>query len=166
MRASTGHRTLANFGSIGSWGGFAGGGLYGATKWAVSGVSESMRLELAPLGIHVTVIEPGYFRTGFLNTGGQVASKKTIAAYQESAAGETRKRLAGYGGLQRGDVVKGAKVVVDVLMMEGTAQGREVPVRVMLGGDTPGYIGGKCRETLALLDEWNDITTKTDHADV
>ena len=78
MRASTGHRTIANFGSIGSWSGGAGYALYAGTKWAVSGISESMRAELAPLGIAVTVIEPGYFRTGFLNANAQIKSEKRI----------------------------------------------------------------------------------------
>jgi NAD(P)-dependent dehydrogenase (short-subunit alcohol dehydrogenase family) len=125
-----------------------------------------MRAELAPLGIQATVIEPGYFRTGFLNAGGQVPSQKTLQCYQESAAGATRTMLGAYGGQQPGDVEKGAKVVVDVLMMEGVAEGREVPMRVALGSDSPVVIGRKCRDTLKLLEEWDGITNKTDHAGV
>jgi NAD(P)-dependent dehydrogenase (short-subunit alcohol dehydrogenase family) len=166
IRATTGHRTLANFGSIASWGGYAGCALYSGTKWAVSGITEGMRAELAPLGIQATIIEPGYFRTGFLNTGGQVASEKQIQCYQDSAAGETRRLLGGFGGQQPGDVEKGAKVVVDVLMMEGVAKGREVPMRVALGSDSSPYIAGKCRDTLALLEEWNGVTMDTNHDDV
>src|SRR5687767_2658203 len=60
---------IVNFGSLGSWMGAPGMSHYAASKWAVSGFSESMTAELAPLGISVICIEPGYFRTGFLNSG-------------------------------------------------------------------------------------------------
>jgi NAD(P)-dependent dehydrogenase (short-subunit alcohol dehydrogenase family) len=160
MRASIGHRTVANFGSIGSWSGGPGYALYAGTKWAVSGISESMRAELAPLGIAVTVIEPGYFRTGFLSANAQIKSEKRIKEYDESAVGEIRKVLDQVNQNQPGDVVKGCKVLVDILTMAG---GKEVPMRVALGSDSPPVIRGKCEETLKLLQEWDGVTTKTDH---
>lgn len=162
--ASSGtHCTLTNFGSIGSWRGGPAYGLYAGTKWAVSGISESMRAELAPLGIRVTVVEPGYFRTGFLNQGAQVSSRTRLECYDSTVVGETRKALDRTDNNQPGDVVKGCKAIVDILMMEGKAEGREVPVRIPLGADADEVIAGKCKETLGLLEEWGDIVTKTGH---
>ncbi|KAL6705469.1 hypothetical protein ACN47E_006734 [Coniothyrium glycines] len=166
LRATPGHRTIANFGSIGSWRGAAGFGLYAGTKWAVSGISESLRAELAPLGIHVTVVEPGYFRTAFLSPAAQASSAKRIAAYDETAVGAARSRLTAVDGRQPGDVEKGAKVIVDVLTGSGAAEGREVPVRVALGNDSPVAIKAKIDETLVLLGQWDGITNQTNHDDV
>ncbi|KAF1972317.1 NAD(P)-binding protein [Bimuria novae-zelandiae CBS 107.79] len=152
-----GHRTIANFGSIASWTGAPGAALYYSTKRAVSGLSEALRFELAPFGIAVTVVEPGYFRTGFLNPGAAVQSEKRMEVYKESAAGETRRALDRTDGRQRGDVVKGSKVVVDILAMEGVAEGKEVPVRAALGSDSPPTIREKMEETRKLLDEWDAL---------
>lgn len=163
LRATSGHRTIANFGSIGSWRGGAGFGLYAGTKWACSGISESMRSELAPLGIAVTVIEPGYFRTGFLNAGVQVKSARTVKEYDETAVGQVRASLDQVDNNQPGDVVKGAKVIVDILTQSGAAEGKSVPVRVVLGPDCSSGVREKIEETVKLLDEWDHITTKTNH---
>src|SRR6266496_2087474 len=78
--------------NIGSVGGFATGpgvGLYGATKFALEGLSEALRGELAPLGINVTVVEPGGFRTDFLDSSSLQIEPTVIADYAESA-GATR----------------------------------------------------------------------------
>ena len=163
LRTTTGHRTISNFGSIGSWQGGAGYGLYSGTKWACSGISESMRDELAPLGIAVTVIEPGYFRTGFLNAGTQVKSEKRIKEYDETAVGEVRARLDEVNNNQPGDVVKGSRVIVDILTESGVAEGKSVPMRVVLGSDCSTGIRDKLAATVKLLDEWESITTRTDH---
>jgi NAD(P)-dependent dehydrogenase (short-subunit alcohol dehydrogenase family) len=165
MRAGTGHRTIANFGSIASWHCEAGSALYSGTKFAVSGISEAMHAELAPLGINVTVVEPGYFRTSVLNTGVIVHSEKQMDCYNETLVGQIRNMLDSVDNKQPGDVVKGCKVIVDILTMEGAAKGRKVPMRIPLGSDAPGYIGGKCKDTLELLKEWDDIIVKTDHED-
>lgn len=164
IRATTGHRTISNFGSVGSWRGGAGFGLYAGTKWACSGISEAMRAELAPLGIAVTVIEPGYFRTGFLNAGAQIKSEKRIKDYDETTVGQIRATLDVVNNNQPGDVVKGSRVIVDILTKTGSAEGRDVPVRVALGSDCSKGIREKIAETVKLLDEWDSITTNTDHA--
>ncbi|KAF2821503.1 NAD(P)-binding protein [Ophiobolus disseminans] len=163
LRSSPGHRTISNFGSIASWGGGAGFALYAGTKWACSGISEALRAELAPFGIAVTVVEPGYFRTGFLRPDAQVQSAKTMDVYNKSAVGALRKRLEQVNNNQPGDVGKGAKVIVDVLTMTGVAEGREVPIRVVLGSDAPGVVRAKCESTLELLAGWDGITNVTDH---
>ena len=82
--------TIALFGSVGSWRGGPAAGLYCATKWAISGLAESLRAEVVPFNIGVSVIEPGYFRTGFLNAGARVQTEKRIGDYDMSAVGEVR----------------------------------------------------------------------------
>ena len=123
-----------------------------------------MRAELAPLGIAVAVVEPGYFRTGFLNDGAQVKSQKRMQEYDETAVGDVRKMLESANNNQPGDVVKGCKVLVDVLTRSGAAEGKEVPMRVTLGSDSHEVVRGKCEETLKLLEEWDGITNVTNHA--
>jgi hypothetical protein len=118
-----------------------------------------MRDELAPLGIAVTVVEAGFFRTNVLGPGVMMHAENVLACYEETAVGASRKVLAATDGAQPGDVAKGSKVLVDVLLMEG---GREVPPRIALGSDARGIIGGKCEATLKLLEEWDEVVTKTD----
>ncbi|KAF2657263.1 NAD(P)-binding protein [Lophiostoma macrostomum CBS 122681] len=163
LRATPGEKTISNFGSIGSWAGGPGLALYNGTKWAVSGLSEAMREELAPFNIKVTAVEPGYFRTGFLNAGAQISSEKRIKEYDESIVGQIRDVLVKTDNNQPGDVVKGSKVLVDILTHSGAAEGKEVPQRIALGSDSPPYIRAKLERTEALLKEWDGITTDTNH---
>jgi short-subunit dehydrogenase len=165
LRATGGHRTISNFGSIASWEGGAGYGLYNGTKFAVSGISEAMHEELAPLGIKVTVVEPGYFRTGFLNAGAKVVAKKIIQDYEDTAVGQLRAALEKTDNHQPGDVIKGAKVIVDILTETGVAEGKEVPIRVPLGSDSTPAIKAKILRTQELMKEWEPITTNTNHQD-
>jgi short-subunit dehydrogenase len=60
---------IGNISSIGAWRGGAGIGIYAASKWAVSSISGSLSAELAGFGVKVCRIDPGYFRSNFLNTG-------------------------------------------------------------------------------------------------
>ena len=64
-RQRSGH--IINVSSVGGYTGYPGWGVYGATKFAVEGISEALAGEVAPLGIKVTVVEPGFFRTDFLD---------------------------------------------------------------------------------------------------
>ncbi|KAF2187374.1 NAD(P)-binding protein [Zopfia rhizophila CBS 207.26] len=163
LRATSGEKTISNFGSIASWGGGPGFALYSGTKWACSGISESLRPELEPFGIKTTVIEPGYFRTGFLNAGARVKSAVQMKEYDETVVGQTRAALDKTDNNQPGDVVKGCKVIVDILTHSGVAEGKDIPIRVALGSDSPPYIEKKLRDTQKLLDEWKPITMSTDH---
>lgn len=123
-----------------------------------------MHYELAPIGIAVMVVEPGYFRTGFLNDGAQIKSERRIKEYDETVVGKVRARLDEVNNNQPGDVAKGAKVVVDILTKSGAAQGKEVPIRVILGKDCATGVREKMQDTLQLLEEWESIATQTDHA--
>jgi hypothetical protein len=125
--------------------------------------------EVKGLGINATVIEPGYFRTGFLNAGGnnrKFASNLLEAEYKGTAVEATRNALAGVNNHQPGDVVKGAKVIVDVLTGTGVAAGKEFPIRLLLGRDCMTDVRAKLERTEKLIREWEDVIGSTDHDDV
>ena len=151
---------IAQFGSIGSWHGTAGGGIYCGTKWAMSGLTESLRAEVAPLGIDVCCIEPGYFRTGFLNPGARMQTEARLQDYDDTIVGQVRALFNERDNKQLGDIEKGCRVIFEVLTKKG---GREVPIRLPLGSDAYDSIKGKCDETKGLLEEWKAITSSTDH---
>ena len=151
---------IANLSSIGAWGRVAGVGLYCASKYAVTGFTESLSLEVAEFNIKVCVVEPGYFRSNFLNPANNLVAKNTISDYDgDSAVRKGIKLMEVVNNKQPGDINKGAKVMVDALT---GATGKPVPLRLYLGQDAYEHIGDKCRETLGVLEEWKDICTKTD----
>jgi len=78
-RQRSGH--VINMSSIGGYASSPGWGVYCATKFAVEALTESLAVELAPLGIHATVVEPGYFRTDFLDDSSLVKTKRQIDDY-------------------------------------------------------------------------------------
>jgi NAD(P)-dependent dehydrogenase (short-subunit alcohol dehydrogenase family) len=156
---------IANMGSIGGWRGFGGAGMYGASKFAIAGLSECLRQEVAPLGIEVVCIEPGYFRTNFLAPGHRTSSVKHIADY-DPVMEPLRNMLSAYNGKQPGDPEKGARVIVEILTKTGRVQGKALPGRIPLGSDALKVIGGFCTDTGKTLEEWKDIAGSTDHDDV
>ncbi|KAM5355202.1 hypothetical protein ACJ41O_001848 [Fusarium nematophilum] len=158
---------IANFGSLASWVGGPAMAFYNASKWAVSGFTEALAAELAPFGVDVTCVEPGMFRTAFLNEGKRTSTARRMRdVYGATGADEYRAVLDGANNTQRGDVEKGAEVVVDVLTGTGAAEGRGIPLRVVLGRDCLDVVRNKCESTLKLIKEWEDVAVSTDHDDV
>ncbi|KAF7980284.1 hypothetical protein HWV62_39051 [Athelia sp. TMB] len=132
--------TVIFFGSMVGWTPVPHMGLYGATKFAVRGLSEALHAELAPLGLRSVCIEPGADR------GGRVADGM----------------LQAYNGQQPGDPEKGARLIVDVVRDEGKAAGRVVPSVLSLGSDAYTDIRAACEERIRVLDEWKEVTVTTD----
>jgi len=95
---------------------FAGFGIYNASKFALEGFSEAMAQEVEPLGIKVSIVEPGPFRTNFAGNGLKEA-EKIIDDYSETA-GAFRTKLKGVDGKQEGDPVKAAKAIIDLVHSE------------------------------------------------
>ncbi|KAI1819786.1 NAD(P)-binding protein [Xylaria intraflava] len=160
---------IANFGSVGSWSGGPAFAHYAAAKWAVSGYTESVHGEVKELGINATVIEPGYFRTGFLNSGGsnrKFSSNLLEDEYKGTTLEKVRNMINNVNNNQPGDVIKGARVIVDVLTGTGVAAGKTFPIRVILGRDCRDGIRAKLESTEKLIQEWDDVILSTDHADV
>lgn len=150
---------IANISSVGAWSRRAGIGLYCASKWTVSGISETMHEELAEFGIKVCTIEPGYFRSNFLGLDAKKISGCVIADYEGSAVRKGIELMDAYNGKQPGDINKGSKVIVDVLTGK---TGKPVPMRLVIGKDSSETIRKKCEDTVKVLDEWKEISYSTD----
>lgn len=152
-------------GSIGGWRGTLGASMYCSTKFAIAGITESLRLELTPLGIDVVVIEPGYFRTNFLSPGHRTKTATRIADY-DPIMEPLRNTFDAYDCNQPGDPKKGAQLIVEILTKSGRVADKTIPVRIPLGSDAIAFIGQKCHETLKVLEDWEGLSKSTDHDDV
>ncbi|MGX9941842.1 SDR family NAD(P)-dependent oxidoreductase [Bradyrhizobium sp. BTAi1] len=153
MRKARSGRIL-NISSIGGYRGSAGFGVYGATKFAVEALSEAMRAELEPLGIHVTAIEPGYFRTDFMDASSLKVSRIVIPDYS-ATAGRVRANAGTVNGAQPGDPDKLARVLVDF------AGEPDPPVRLPLGADTVAAIEAKHASDAAIIARWREVALST-----
>jgi NAD(P)-dependent dehydrogenase (short-subunit alcohol dehydrogenase family) len=156
-RQRSGH--VINFSSVGGLVGSAGWGLYCSTKFAVEGITEAMAIELAPLGIHATAVEPGYFRTDFLDSSSLTRAKNVIADYAETS-GKMRDVAAQVSHKQPGDPVKLAAAIVRL------AASTKPPVHLPLGNDTLTHYRAKTAAFEREIAEWHDVITGTDHDDV
>ncbi|MBX9399470.1 SDR family NAD(P)-dependent oxidoreductase [Streptomyces sp. TRM72054] len=143
--------------NISSVGGFATApavGLYGASKFALEGISEALHGELAPLGVRVTIVEPGGFRTDFLNGSSIQVEPAAIEDYA-AGAGPVREALAHNDGRQPGDPVKAAKAIVDITEVD------EPPLRLQLGADAVERVEAKLDLVRRELDEWRHVALST-----
>jgi NAD(P)-dependent dehydrogenase (short-subunit alcohol dehydrogenase family) len=122
------HGPGINISSSGGFIGRAGWGVYCSAKFAVEGLSESLGHQLAPLGIQVTAVEPGGFRTNFLDDSSLITAQATIEDYA-GTAGATRQWAKQANYAQAGDPVKAAKAIVDLAGQES------LPERIQLGED-------------------------------
>nr|WP_315255828.1 oxidoreductase [uncultured Duganella sp.] len=153
-RQGSGH--VLNISSIGGYSSYAGWGVYGSTKFAVEGLSEALSIELAPLGIQVTVVEPGFFRTDFLDTTSLVTTRDRIAAYADTV-GKMRDFAADANHAQPGDPLKLADALLKL------ADSANPPVRLQLGSDTVQRVRAKNQFVEQELTEWLDVALSTDH---
>jgi NAD(P)-dependent dehydrogenase (short-subunit alcohol dehydrogenase family) len=135
--------------SHGGFKAFAGFGLYNASKFALEGISEALAAELAPLGIKLTIVEPGPYRTSFAGNGFALA-QRVINDYA-STAGVFRERIKGVHGRQEGDPTKAAKAIVDITNME------QAPLRLPLGKIALGTLASKLQSVQADIDAYGHI---------
>ena len=148
---------ILNVSSIGGFRSGAGFGVYCSTKFAVEGLSEALADELAPVGIKVTIIEPGYFRTDFLDARSLTVSPTRIADY-DATAGAVRAHAAEVSHNQPGDPAKLAAAVVRL------AHEAEPPLRMPFGSDTVAAIEKKTAFVLEELAHWRETSVGTDFA--
>ncbi|NDK31798.1 oxidoreductase [Nesterenkonia haasae] len=158
MRSQRSGRIL-NFSSLGGFSGSAGFGIYCSTKFAVEGLSEAMHAELAGLGIAVTVVEPGYFRTDFLDDR-SLRTEGTVIEDYANTAGAVRGAVPGLNHAQPGDPVKGAAAVLTL------ADAENPPVRAQLGSDCLQELDTKITQLRTESQAWRDLALSTDHDDV
>ena len=147
---------IINISSIGGIVGGAGAANYCGTKFAVEGISESLAAELTPLGIRVTVVEPGYFRTDFLEPNSITFAKDEIADYAETA-GVTRKGCVAMNGQQEGDPRKLALALVQLVRHS------DPPLHFAAGKDAVQVINAKLISAKQELDRWQELSTALGH---
>lgn len=148
--------TIGFISSVGAWVVFPGLAAYNATKAALSIYAETLAAEIAPLGVKICTIEPGYFRTSMPDNTQIVDS---IDAYDAGAVGQVRQMVAGMQGKQPGDLAKGSRAIVDVLTGMG---GREVPTRFVLGNDAMALVKARVDTVTKGMEEWKDVAGNTD----
>lgn len=128
---------------------FAGFGIYNASKFALEGFSEAMAQEVAPLGINISIIEPGPFRTNFAGNGLGEATK-VIDDYS-ATAGVFRTKLKSVNGKQEGDPVKASNAIIDLVNSENP------PLRLPLGKVALMTIDMKLKSVLSDLEASREI---------
>ena len=146
---------ILNLSSIGGLVATQGIGYYNSTKFAVEGISEALAAELAPLGIRVTIIEPGPFRTDFLGRSGKVASAR-IADYDATAA-NMRKYFAEQDGKQPGDPVRAVQAMIKVV------ESPNPPLRLLLGVSALQRLRAKLANWQKEIAVWESTTTGADY---
>lgn len=148
---------IVNFSSIGGLIGTAGWGFYNTTKFAVEGFSQALAAEMKPLGVHVTVIEPGPFRTDFLGRSGKLA-KKEFSEYAETA-GKAREYLQTQSGKQPGDPQKAVEAVV------AAVEAKEPPLHLLLGKSALSRFRSHLEQRQREIAAWEQVTVDADFAD-
>jgi NAD(P)-dependent dehydrogenase (short-subunit alcohol dehydrogenase family) len=156
MRARhSGH--IINISSVAGMIGIPGMALYSASKFALEGLTEALAGEVAPLGIRVTIVEPGGFRTDF--AGRSISQpERTVADYAPTPAGKVRAQLAAYGGHEPGDPAKAAAAILNLV------DAPSVPLRLALGSDALKMLGARLARVTKDYDTWQAVTRSTDFA--
>lgn len=145
---------IVNISSIGAQLTPVGSGYYSAAKAAIEGLSGALRGELAPLGISVTVVEPGAFRTDF--AGRSLAQSANVIDDYAATAGQRRKERDTMHGNQPGDPAKAGAAIV------AAVESPEPPAFLLLGADALAayrYVADKRAKDIA---NWEQLTTSTD----
>lgn len=153
-KQASGH--IINISSIGGYASYPGWGVYCATKFAVEALTESLAYELQPFGIKATTVEPGFFRTDFLDSTSLVSTKNSIAEYAETV-GAMRDFAASANHAQPGDPTKLSKAILELVDSENP------PLRLPLGSDTVQKITEKNQFVQKELDAWKDLAVSTDY---
>ena len=148
---------IVNISSIGGLRSFPSLAYYHATKYAVEGFSESLSLEVAPLGIKVTIVEPSGFRTDW--AGRSAAEAKTRIADYASTAGQNLQNLRSVSGKQAGDPVRAAAAIISAV------ESPNPPLRLLLGKAALKGARGKLDMLKKDFDAWEKTTVEADFPD-
>lgn len=132
----------------------AGWSIYNSAKFAVTGFTEALALDVAELGIKASVVMPGAFRTQFLSDGSLAMPKNRIEDYRTVHA--TRERYDGLNGKQAGDPVRAADALISL------AENPEPPVRVFLGRDAWQRANDKIEQMRQALEQNKSMAFATD----
>jgi NAD(P)-dependent dehydrogenase (short-subunit alcohol dehydrogenase family) len=151
-----GNGHIFNISSIGGFtGSFPGFGIYCATKFAVNGLSEGLAAEAKELGINVTIVLPGYFRTNFLESDSLAVPKNVIDAYASTRESQ-KAHQEQINGNQPGDPAKGVAEIIKA------ANAPNPPLYLFLGSDAVSIADQKIAQLTAEIDAWRSVSTSTD----
>ncbi len=145
---------IFNLSSIGGLIGSPGWGFYNATKFAVEGLSEALAEEMKPLGVHVTVVEPGPFRTDFLGRSSKLA-RRQLRDYA-TTAGKAREYLKTQSGKQPGDPQKAVEAIITA------ANSPKPPLHLILGQVALTRFRHKLSDWHEEIAAWESVTTSAD----
>jgi NAD(P)-dependent dehydrogenase (short-subunit alcohol dehydrogenase family) len=145
---------VVNISSVGGVIGFPGIGYYNATKFAVEGFSEALAKEAGPLGIRVTIVEPGPFRTDW--AGRNLRKPKRAIEDYAATAGARRDMISGYSGKQPGDPARAAAAII------GAVEADIPPLHLLLGRPAYDAIKAKLQEFISEVDLWRSVTLGAD----
>ncbi|SKB83884.1 Short-chain dehydrogenase [Arthrobacter sp. 31Cvi3.1E] len=148
---------IVNISSIGARICPPGSGYYSATKAALEGISGSLQKELAPLGITVTAVEPGGFRTDFAGRS-LTQSAEAIDDYAQTA-GKRRKENDTVHGTQQGDPDRAAQVIINAV------EASETPGFLLLGEDAAKAFDAVAEAQRAEVDRWRELTVSTGYTE-
>lgn len=151
-KARSGH--VINITSVAGFIGFASSGYYSASKHAVEGWSDSLAQEADPLGINVTCIEPGPFRTDWAGRSLHQTPSK-LPDYAETAAARM-KSTSEYSGTQKGDPARAAKAMIAITEHDNP------PRHLVLGAWGYEAVTEKLKERLAQIEAWKQTSVETD----
>jgi NAD(P)-dependent dehydrogenase (short-subunit alcohol dehydrogenase family) len=130
-------------------------GDYSATKFAVEGLSECLALEVGPLGVRVTLVEPSSFRTKWAGGSAKDSSAREIADY-DATAGAARRALRDLSGKEPGDPVRAANAIIQVV------ESRVPPLHLLLGKDALRMAREKLDALRRDFDTWQNVTVGAD----
>ncbi|MBZ9789699.1 SDR family NAD(P)-dependent oxidoreductase [Rhizobium sp. 3T7] len=144
---------IIQFSSVGGRIGPAGRAPYAAAKWGVEGFSEVLAREVGPLGVKVTIVEPGGFRTDF--AGSSTTLREGRPEYDDTV-GKMARYQRDYTGNQPGDPAKAAAAVVHLASLA------EPPLRLLLGSDA--VCGVEQNDAVRAKEQaaWRDLSVSTD----
>ena len=152
-RRRSGH--IINVSSIAGLASNPGTGIYGSTKFAVEGITEALAEEVRPLGIKVTALAPGPFRTAF--TSPKLTAARPIDDYAATPVGFWRERIPRMHGKQPGDPAKAAQVLFMLVNAETP------PVHLVIGNSALDRIREKIDAFNQELDSWEAVGRSVDH---
>ncbi|BDU16594.1 oxidoreductase [Lysobacter auxotrophicus] len=144
---------IIQFSSVGGRVGAPGRAPYSAAKWGVEGFSEVLAQEMALVGVRVTIIEPGGFRTDFAGASTSLAEG---GPEYDAVVGKAARMQREYDGRQPGDPARAARAILDVAALEAP------PLRLALGSDAVAAIERVDRARLDELARWRELSVSTD----